>query len=83
MTPVQFDETKVWYHGQRQRAAILLCGAHRVPLSLADTARCAVDLDAAKRTLAAKLPNIATGAEHELQAHCRKLVKWKERKPRY
>ncbi len=83
---VQFAEAKTSYHGQKLRVAVVICGGTNERLSLADTARCAVDLDAARRTLAAvgeRLKADTAGAEHELQQHCRVLTKWKERKPRY
>ena len=84
---IDFDEAIVRWHGQKERVAVLLAGAARIPLSLADTARCAVDLDSARRTLknllGERLAGLSEGSEVALQAHCRKLTKWKEPKPRY
>ena len=84
---VVFDEDVTSYHGRREKIAVILVGAQRIKLTLADTARCAVDLDSARRTLQAllgdRMTGHAEGAESGLQAKCRELTKWKERKPRY
>lgn len=83
---IQFGEAKTSYQGQKFRVAVLLFGGCREILSLADTSRSAVDLESARRLLdsiGARLRVDTSGAEHELQQHCRVLTKWKERKPRY
>ena len=89
MANVMFAEGRTSYFGRKEKVAIVLLGGREISVGLADTARCAVDLDVAKRVLTA-FAGIAgvpagsvAGAEHELQAHCRALTKWKERKPRY
>lgn len=82
---LHFEEAITRYHGQKQRVAVILAGATRIQMTLADTARCAVDLEAARRTLVNLVGErlISDGAENGLQAQCRILTKWKERKPRY
>lgn len=82
-----FSEHFSSYHGRKERAAIVYLGGNEFKLGLADTARCvqseqfAVDLmvNLAQRLGVDDMPD----AGAQLTAHCRKISKWKERKPRY
>jgi len=77
---IGLHESFTKYHGRRERIAeIAVPGRSTVRLGLSDTARCAAELEAARRTL----KNIAGSAlrEGELDAeaeklhqHCRILV---------
>ena len=84
----RFKPGYVHYMGKRHRVALLTIGGQQVQLGLADTGRCAVDLDVAKSTvrgLAARFELPAVGVDSaavQLQQHCRALTGWKPRVPR-
>lgn len=85
---IGFGEQAVTWHGRREKVAIVLLGGHSLPIGLADTARCAVSLESCERLLVnlserVRVPTPDADATAQLQAHCRALTKWKERKPRY
>lgn len=85
---IGFGEQRVTYHGQREKAAIVHLGGHSLPIGLADTARCVVSLESCRRLLAnlaerVRVPPPDGDTAAQLQAHCRAITKWKERKPRY
>lgn len=85
---IGFAEQQVTYHGRREKAAVVQIGGHSLAIGLADTARCAASIESCTRllvNLAERVSVVPPGEEAvaQLQAHCRAITKWKERKPRY
>jgi hypothetical protein len=87
----RFRAGKVSYGGKRYQLAVVAVGTYMEQLGLADTSRCAVDIEAAKETVRALVdrakvhasPAEIDGGAFALQAHCRKLTGWKPRDARY
>lgn len=84
----RFVEGWVRYQGRRHRVAVVAISGVRFQLTLSDTARCTTDLKAAEgtlRSLAWQAEVSDEGVEQcavSLQAHCRMITGWQERKPR-
>lgn len=86
----RFKAGHVSYYGRKHRVALVAIAGAQVQLGLADTNRCAADLEAAAATvkeLAARHDVHVTAGEvasaaNALQAHCRQITGWKPREPR-
>lgn len=80
---VTMDEVETRYHGRRERCAVVFVQTEGYPLTIGDTARAARDMDSAAAILRAIAARAGIGGARlvdqapALQAHCRKLTKFR------